>query len=96
MALALGVALAALATATTGPVAFVAFVSAPVARRLVGHGRLALAASALAGAVIVVAADVVGQHAIPGVLMPVGVPTALVGATYLLYLLATSPKGGRR
>lgn len=93
--LAVGVALAGLATAATGPVAFVAFVSAPVARRLVGGGRLSLAASALAGAVLVVASDIAGQHAVPGVQLPVGVPTALVGAPYLLHLLATD-RGARR
>ncbi len=90
--LALCVGLAALATATAGPVAFVALVAAPVARRLL-PGRAALGASALVGALLVLVADVVGQHAAPGADLPVSVVTGLVGGPYLLWLVA---RAGRR
>ncbi|MEE6282213.1 FecCD family ABC transporter permease [Georgenia sunbinii] len=93
LVLAVAVALAAGATAYAGPVAFVAFVSAPIARRLLPTGGLALGAAALVGAVVVVAAELVAQHLIPSLEVPVGIITGAVGAPYLLWLLATS---GRR
>ena len=49
---AVAVALAAIAVAVAGPVSFVAFLAAPIARRLVGRGSLALVPSALLGALI--------------------------------------------
>ena len=79
-------------TAVVGPIAFVAFVAGPLARRAVGTGEPVLGVAAAVGAVVVVAADVVGQHLVPGVRVPVGIVTALVGGPYLLWLLRT---GGR-
>lgn len=93
--IALAVALVAVATAVVGPIAFVAFLSAPIARRLLHTGDPALAVSATVGALVVVAADVVGQHLVPGVRVPVGIVTALVGAPYLLWLLGGA-RGSRR
>lgn len=85
-----GVALACVATAAAGPVAFVAFVAAPVARRLVGDGGLALVPSALAGLVLVLGADLVAQHLLPaGMSVPVGVVTGVVGGPYLIWLMAS-------
>ncbi|WP_082479479.1 iron chelate uptake ABC transporter family permease subunit [Agreia sp. Leaf283] len=83
-----GVGLAAVATAAAGPVAFVAFVSAPIARRLLGGTGPALVASALVGAVVVSGADLLAQHAIAGLQVPVGIVTGIVGAPVLLLLLA--------
>lgn len=89
--LAVAVALASLATAAVGPIAFVAFVSAPIARSLVGSGRPALVPSALVGALLVLASDFAAQHLLPGGLqVPVGIITGAVGAPYLLFLLARS------
>lgn len=86
----LGVALACVATAAAGPVAFVAFIAAPVARRLLGDGTLALLQSALVGVVLVVGADVVAQHLLPADLsVPVGVVTGAVGGPYLIWLMAS-------
>jgi iron complex transport system permease protein len=90
--IALGVALACAATAAAGPVAFVALVAAPVARRLLGDGSLALVPSALVGVVLVVGADVAAQHLVPAVLpidlsVPVGVVTGAVGGPYLIWLM---------
>lgn len=93
-----GVTLAAVATAAAGPLAFVAFVSAPIARRLVGGGGPALLASALVGVVVVTAADFAALHLLPGdVQVPAGVVTGLIGSPYLLWLLAVSGRseGGR-
>lgn len=92
--LALAVALAALGTAAVGPVAFVAFVSAPIARRIVSNG-LALVPTALVGGIVVVGADLVAQHLLPGgVQVPVGIITGAVGAPYLLWLLARAQRTG--
>lgn len=76
------------AVATAGPVAFVALMAAPIARRLVGGGRVALGVVAAVGAVVTLASDLLAQFAIPGNALPVGVVTGVVGAPYLLWLLA--------
>jgi iron complex transport system permease protein len=95
-ALGTAAALAGVGTAAAGPIAFVAFLSAPIARRLLGTDALALVPAALVGATVVLAADLVAQHALPGnVQVPVGVITGAVGAPYLLSLLATSGRARR-
>ena len=53
------VGLAALATASAGPVAFVAFFAPVIARRLVGRGQLALVPSMLMGSAVVLASDLI-------------------------------------
>lgn len=79
--------LAALAVAVAGPVAFVAFVSGPIARRLRGHGP-ALVTAPLVGALVVVAADLAAQHLVPGSLSPpAGLVTGALGAPFLVWLL---------
>lgn len=88
------VALAAVATASAGPVGFVALVSPQIARRLVGGRSLALLPAAATGALIVVTADLVGRRLMAPTELPVGVVTALVGAPYLLYLLARANRMG--
>ncbi|WP_181439646.1 iron chelate uptake ABC transporter family permease subunit [Curtobacterium sp. MCBD17_032] len=80
--------LTAAAVATAGPVSFVALMAAPIARRLVGGGRTALGPAAAVGAVVTLGSDLVAQFALPGVTLPVGVVTGVVGAPYLLWLLA--------
>lgn len=94
IAILLGVAAVAVATALTGPIAFVALVAPPVARALAGHGRPSLAASALVGAAMVLVADLVAQHALGGVAVPVGIVTGLIGAPYLLWLIARGNRKG--
>lgn len=89
----IGVALAAIATAAAGPVAFVAFVSGPIARRLTNGTGVALVPAALVGAAVVISGDFAGQHLLP-VQLPVGILTAAVGAPYLLYLLVRSNRIG--
>ena len=90
----IGVALAAVATASAGPIGFVALVAPQIARRLVADRSLALLPSAACGALIVVTADLVGRRAFAPTELPVGVVTALVGAPYLLYRLARANKIG--
>ena len=82
----LAVVLVAVAVAASGSIAFVAFLSGPVARAL-NHDRTTLAGAALAGALTVVAGDYVGDYWVPGCNYPVGVVTGAVGAPFLLWLL---------
>ncbi|GAA1991682.1 iron chelate uptake ABC transporter family permease subunit [Isoptericola halotolerans] len=89
------VALVALATATVGPLAFVALVAPAIARRLVDDGGPALSVSVATGATLVLAADIVAQHGLLGVSAPTGIVTGLVGAPYLLWLLATHERRSR-
>lgn len=93
------VALMALATgaavAQAGLVAFVGLVAPHLVRRLVTvtHGAL-LTLSALAGGVLLQAADVVARSAIAPQELPVGLLTALFGGVYLLLLLRRRHAGG--
>ncbi|GIF97418.1 FecCD family ABC transporter permease [Catellatospora citrea] len=84
---ALGVVLAAAATAQVGAVDFVALVAPQVARRLSRAERPPLAASALAGAALVVLADLAARMLLAPTQLPVGVLTAGIGGPYLVYLL---------
>lgn len=86
-------ALAGVATAAAGPVGFVAFVAAPIARRLVPGRGAALPQAALTGALLVLVADFAAQHLLP-VQLPVGVVTSIIGAPYLLLLLARANRVG--
>ncbi|MGO1318721.1 MAG: FecCD family ABC transporter permease [Galactobacter sp.] len=87
------VALIAFASAAAGPIAFVAFLSGPIAARLVGGGKPVLIPAALIGAVLVLAADFLGQYAL-GTRYPVGVITGVLGAPYLIYLIIRANRGG--
>ncbi len=86
------VALAAVATASAGPIAFVALVVPQICRRLVGAARPPLLASAVYGALLTVAADMVARSTL-GTEIPVGLVTAVLGAPYLVYLLARRNRG---
>ncbi|WP_424217184.1 FecCD family ABC transporter permease (plasmid) [Streptomyces sp. BI20] len=89
------VALAGVATAAAGPIAFVAFVSGPIARRLAPTSGAALVPAALTGALLVTAADFAAQHLLWSSQFPVGVVTGLIGAPCLLWLLARAHRTGR-
>ncbi|MBO0587197.1 iron chelate uptake ABC transporter family permease subunit [Sporosarcina sp. E16_8] len=83
----------ALATATTGPIAFVAFLAGPIAKRLVGVGFSNIIPSGLVGIVLVLASDLIGQFAFVA-RYPVGVITGILGAPYLIYLLTRMNRKG--
>lgn len=91
----LAVALSAFATAAVGPVAFVAFVSGPIARRLLATGRVGLVPAMLVGAIVMLGSDIVAQHALPSTQVPVGVVTGLFGAGFLIWLLVNANRTGR-
>jgi iron complex transport system permease protein len=86
--------LIAFATAVTGPIAFVAFLSGPIAARLVGLGSSNVLSSGLVGALLVLGADMIGQFAF-GTRFPVGVVTGILGAPYMLFLLILMNRRGQ-
>jgi len=83
----------ALATATTGPIAFVSFLAGPIAKRLVGVGFSNVIPAGLVGVNLVLAADLIGQFAFE-VRFPVGIITGLLGAPYLIFLLIRMNRKG--
>ena len=87
------VVLVAFATAGAGPIAFVAFLSGPIAARLVGPNGSLLAPAALVGAAMVLLADLVGQNLL-GTRFPVGVVTGVLGAPYLVHLIVRTNRVG--
>ncbi|QBI56019.1 FecCD family ABC transporter permease [Streptomonospora litoralis] len=75
-------------TAATGPIAFVGLVVPHVCRLLGGTGhRWLLPFSALGGAVLLLAADVVGRIAARPAEVDVGIVTALLGAPFFIYIV---------
>ncbi|SIT15789.1 FecCD family ABC transporter permease [Paracoccus saliphilus] len=80
-------------TATTGPIAFVAFLSGPIAARIVGPSGSILIPSALIGASLVLIGDYVGQFALTS-RYPVGVVTGALGAPFLIYLIIRANRTG--
>jgi iron complex transport system permease protein len=92
--LVVAVGLAAVATASAGPIAFVALVAPQIAQRLVGSARPPIGASLLVGAALTVVADVIARTALPAPL-PVGIVTAVIGAPYLLFLLVRQGREAR-
>ncbi|MBO9629718.1 iron ABC transporter permease [Shinella sp. WSJ-2] len=87
------IAISALMTATmvsiVGSIGFVGLVIPHAARMVVGvrHGLL-LPASALIGAIFMIAADVLSRVIIPGQVLPIGVITALFGAPAFALILS--------
>ncbi|MFN3601807.1 MAG: FecCD family ABC transporter permease [Dietzia sp.] len=83
-----GVALTSLVTAVTGPISFIALAAPQISRRLrTRSGGFDPVGSALVGAVLLSAADLVAQHALPVASVPVGAVTVCLGGIYLIYLL---------
>lgn len=82
-----GCGLSAAAVAAAGPVGFVALMVPHIARMLAGPmtGGVFFF-SGILGGILLLAADMVGQHAL-AIGLPVGVLTAALGAPYFLFLL---------
>ncbi|WP_326537137.1 FecCD family ABC transporter permease [Pseudorhodoferax sp.] len=83
------------AVAQTGLVAFVGLAAPHLARSLVKvtHGRLILLAAGMGG-VLLLAADILARWLIAPQELPVGVLTAVLGGTYLLWLMRQRTRGG--
>jgi len=83
-----GTAMASVAVGAVGIVGFLGLVAPHIARRVVAVDlRWSLPAATLLGAVLMLAADLIAQRAIPGIELPVGAVTAVLGAPTLLLLL---------
>ncbi|MEX2658348.1 MAG: iron chelate uptake ABC transporter family permease subunit [Acidimicrobiales bacterium] len=92
--IAAAVVLAAVATASAGPIAFVALVAPQIARRLVHTAGATLVPAAVVGAALVLLADLGARRAFAPTELPVGVVTGIIGAPYLLWLLARANRIG--
>lgn len=76
------------AVAAAGLIGFIGLVVPHLMRLLVGPDhRLLLPASALAGASLLLLADLVARLALAPAELPIGIVTALIGAPFFLYLL---------
>lgn len=86
--------MAATAVAMAGIIGFVGLIVPHAVRMLVGsgHARL-LPLSALVGASLLIAADVVARTALAPQEVPVGIVTALAGGPFFLYLLRSHRAG---
>ncbi|SDI21729.1 iron complex transport system permease protein [Pseudomonas delhiensis] len=88
--------LAALAVSFVGTIGFIGLVAPHIARLLVGEDhRLFIPASALAGALILSLSSLASKTLVPGVLVPVGIVTALVGIPFFMAIVLRQ-RGGIR
>jgi iron complex transport system permease protein len=90
----LAVAVCAVATAATGPVAFVALAAPQITKRLTGSPALQLLPTAVTGALLMVVSDFVAQRLLAPAQLPVGVVTGAVGGVYLAWLLSRQWRKG--
>lgn len=90
----LAVVLVALGVAAAGPIVFIAFVSAPIARRLASSPGACVVPAAFVGALLTMAADLAARRVLAPTELPVGIATAIIGAPYLLWLLSRRARTG--
>ncbi|WP_067672164.1 FecCD family ABC transporter permease [Nocardia miyunensis] len=82
--------LAATAVSIAGTIGFIGLVGPHIARILVGEDqRYFLTASILSGATLLTGASMVSKIVVPGVIIPVGVITSLVGVPVFLLIIMT-------
>lgn len=86
LAMVCAVLLVGLATASSGPIGFVAFVAPQAAQRLVRRPTPPLLASALTGGCLLVLSDWLSRVVLP-MALPVGVITSLIGGPFMVVLL---------
>lgn len=90
--LAVGVGLVSVTTAVAGPITFVALAAPQIAKRVVDASGPALLMSALTGAALLLGSDMLAQRIIAPNQYPVGVVTACLGGTYLVWLMSNGRK----
>lgn len=80
--------LSAIAVAFVGPIGFIGLVAPHIARMVFGEDhRFYLPASALTGALVLSLASVASKNVIPGVIIPVGIVTSLIGVPFFLSII---------
>ncbi|MGM8931120.1 FecCD family ABC transporter permease [Salinicola halophyticus] len=85
--------LSATAVAFVGTIGFVGLVGPHIARLLVGEDQRAfLPMSALTGALILSLTSILSKTLIPGILLPIGILTALIGLPFFVSLILRSRK----
>ncbi|WP_261506868.1 FecCD family ABC transporter permease [Chromohalobacter canadensis] len=85
--------LAATAVAFVGTIGFVGLVGPHIARLLVGEDqRVFLPMSALSGALIMSVTSILSKTLVPGILIPIGLLTALIGLPFFVSLILRSRK----
>ncbi|OLO08615.1 iron-siderophore ABC transporter permease [Salinicola sp. MH3R3-1] len=85
--------LSATAVAFVGTIGFVGLVGPHIARLLVGEDQRAfLPMSALTGALILSLTSILSKTLIPGILLPIGILTALIGLPFFVSLILSSRK----
>lgn len=86
-------ALAATSVAFVGTIGFIGLVGPHIARLLLGEDhRFLLPASMLTGALIMSLASVASKSMVPGVLLPVGIVTSMIGVPVFLALILRRPE----
>jgi iron complex transport system permease protein len=90
----LAVGLVALGVAAAGPIVFIAFVSAPIARRMTSSPGACVVPAAFVGGFLTLAADLAARRVLAPTELPVGIATAVIGAPYLLWLLSRRARTG--
>jgi iron complex transport system permease protein len=81
--------LAATSVAFAGVIGFIGLVAPHIARMLVGEDhRFFLPASLMLGALVVTAASIAAKLVVPGLMLPIGIVTALVGLPGFVWLVA--------
>ena len=80
--------LSALAVAFVGPIGFIGLVAPHIARMIFGEDhRFYLPASALIGELVLSMASIASKNLIPGIIIPVGIVTSLVGVPFFLSII---------
>lgn len=87
--------LTAVAVSFTGVISFVGLIGPHIARLMLGEDhRFFLPGSALAGALILSGASIASKSLVPGILIPDGIVTALIGIPLFLGLLMSQRRRG--
>ncbi len=87
--------LAGVSVAFVGTIGFVGLVGPHAARLMVGEDhRFFLPAAALSGALLLSLASIASKLVVPGLLVPIGIVTALVGVPVFLALVLTRGRAG--
>lgn len=85
--------IAAVSVAFVGCINFIGLIAPHMVRRFVGNDyRFLIPGSALAGAILMLAADIVSRTVMAPVILPIGAVTSFIGAPVFLYIIMK--KGG--